>query len=1204
MKLTYQADVCPGGRSLAVGPANSRASRNGRPILLSLIASSLLALPAALHAQAAPAASAAASSEVVRLNPFEVLDEKDGSFTTTAVGTGSRLKLDLADVPAAYSVINREFIDALGINDLQEAATWAPGQTFLIDTSGGSQFGEQGSFTSRGFRTNAGGSNVNFSSGNGNQRNFYQNSTANGDSFSVETYDFGRGPNSSLFGSASGASGSTASAGSGLAGVASVQTKKARLDRATGSVAVEIGNWGYHRETLDYNRPITDRFGVRLSLVDLEQTAYLKQNLKTTRGIHITTTWKITPSTTLTVEGANEKTKTHNTAVDINEAVSGWDGQTVFRGPVLNAFYSTNATAGVTSAASSAYGTIQLLGGSALTFNGEPSGVDRVNGTAYYYDAVTGTVMNYRNAAISRKADATSRVPLWSASAPNGASFVRGTNNGGNGPTGTSVAFGVNTNPTWFNMNGIPRDMYDRAVRNSRFVVPARRDNWALNQPQTVQFSPDLQFALDHSFSSNLYASLGGDINRNHSFTRNDSSLKSPRLDLAQILPDGSPNPHYLDSYAVEALRIQDQWTGDQAIRGNVLYTLNTGKWGNYTFNLNLNANTRHYVGNSHTTTLAQNADIRRWSATDVVSIMSYFSDKARGWKDGTNNGPLTFTEVVWDTNNSTPVIQAPTKVTPRTVLRGVQDEATTDYLTQYFLLQTTGSWFQNKVVGVGAVRRDYAKSMRVVGVRQGDLPANWDGQTSIFKPKWQGAQRAYYLMTYQPVDANGNAVGQRRIATARPTTTDANGLAIRNPLYSNQQFQDDFSPPVNRTYQNTYTAGLTLHPIKAISPFINFSNQAIPPDFASADMLGNQKLAQVAKGVDFGTQFSLFNGKLTGKYNYYYNTRTNDPANNGVINQINSLINTRRFDDAVAGSTNARGVAPLGGVTANNPAVDYTMTRNFGYEIELTGQIGGLRLTANGTAGSTGVNNADRFPLTKKYMSDPANLATFKQLLEDAGGSLDTTQKPVDAGNSISYAPGLAINTPIAGNANGLDTTAAVNAYNNIWIQYNQIIILNTVTRTRRQPSVNFFADYAIQSGKLKGLRMGAGIQWQGARNVGNKGSYTVLDPANPIPTAIDDPSVNVNDILWATGAYNTQANLSYTFRLKNGNSLALALRVNNFLDNRKITANYVLRQPNGDLTKPNRILLPAGANRLPDPINARLTTTYSFGGGRTGGR
>ena len=99
---------------------------------------------------------------------------------------------------------------------------------------------------------------------------------------------------------------------------------------------------------------------------------------------------------------------------------------------LISLMFSTMTLAGMsvrtllacTSAAAAGYGTIQLLGGSALTFNGEPSGVDRVNGTNYYYDAPNGTVMNYRNAAISRKADATSRVPLWSASAPNGAFFV------------------------------------------------------------------------------------------------------------------------------------------------------------------------------------------------------------------------------------------------------------------------------------------------------------------------------------------------------------------------------------------------------------------------------------------------------------------------------------------------------------------------------------------------------------------------------------------------------------------------------------------------------------------------------------------------------------------------------------------------------------------------------------------------------------
>ena len=71
------------------------------------------------------------------------------------------------------------------------------------------------------------------------------------------------------------------------------------------------------------------------------------------RGIHITSTWNITPATTLTIEAANEKTTTHNTAVDINEQISGWDGSTVFRGPILNSFYSTTATVGVPRATAS-----------------------------------------------------------------------------------------------------------------------------------------------------------------------------------------------------------------------------------------------------------------------------------------------------------------------------------------------------------------------------------------------------------------------------------------------------------------------------------------------------------------------------------------------------------------------------------------------------------------------------------------------------------------------------------------------------------------------------------------------------------------------------------------------------------------------------------------------------------------------------------
>jgi len=70
-----------------------------------------------LHAQ-----STVSDSEVIRLNPFEITESQDDSFRAMSVGSGSRMRLDLKDTPVAYSVINREFIAALGINDLVEAA--------------------------------------------------------------------------------------------------------------------------------------------------------------------------------------------------------------------------------------------------------------------------------------------------------------------------------------------------------------------------------------------------------------------------------------------------------------------------------------------------------------------------------------------------------------------------------------------------------------------------------------------------------------------------------------------------------------------------------------------------------------------------------------------------------------------------------------------------------------------------------------------------------------------------------------------------------------------------------------------------------------------------------------------------------------------------------------------------------------------------
>ncbi len=102
------------------------------PLSIRLVAASLI-LPSLLFfalattsAQTAAAAAPASANDPVKLSPFTVNTDKDDGFAASNAGTATRLALDMKDVPAAYSVMTREFIDALGITNVQDAAAWAP----------------------------------------------------------------------------------------------------------------------------------------------------------------------------------------------------------------------------------------------------------------------------------------------------------------------------------------------------------------------------------------------------------------------------------------------------------------------------------------------------------------------------------------------------------------------------------------------------------------------------------------------------------------------------------------------------------------------------------------------------------------------------------------------------------------------------------------------------------------------------------------------------------------------------------------------------------------------------------------------------------------------------------------------------------------------------------------------------------------------
>jgi outer membrane receptor protein involved in Fe transport len=1187
------------------GPVPARISRSPLPraALCALGSLALLSL-GQVNAQTAAQPSAAASAtangteEVVRLNPFEVTSENDKGFQSGSVGTTARMKVDLADTPVSYSIINREFIDALGITDMAEAAAWATNQSFLSTNNGGLTNNSSQQFFQRGQVVSTGAA-----SGTGAQRNSFQTANQINDSYNVESFDFGRGPNAALFGSGSG--------GGGLGGISSTQTKKARLDAPRTTISVVTGSWNYRRATIDYNRPLTERVGIRINAVALNGDGWRQRESFTTRGLTGTLTWKITNTTDFTLEASHEMKQAHVVGNGYDDHASGWDGVTVFRGPITNAMFSTNGTVGATSSGGSqVFGVNPITGSTGLTFNGEPNGVTRLNGPFLMADLMTGTLMNYQNQPVTVKADTTSRTPLWSRTAPNGLYFVRAGNGSlplqGNGAIQPSFGVGRQTHYAT-TKQGLPADMWYRAEENSTFRQPSYRFTGTIDTPTTWSWSKSLQTTLTQRVGQNLFFDLSADINRVHSAqqTFDQPSGGTPEggrnefIDINQISPDGTPNRHYLEPYTSLNPGPRNDYTADQGIRLNAVYTnLDLKKWGNYTFNVQGGASQRDSETVPYALVAAVNADPRRWNTTDQIRIRTNWYDPVKTYYVPT---ALNFTGNVDWANFNAPVIRPTTVAKPRMILgqaQGVGGSALSKGFDQdrFYLAHTQAKYFNGGLVVTADYRRAFAYRIRKAGLAQGDLPANWDAMTAYYLPD---APADYFKMTYLSKNTVTGAVLNTKpiLAITRPRTTDpVSQLSIINPVFANDRFRNDYNAPSTRTYSDSKNLGLVWNATKSAAPYLNYSTSYTPPSSTALDINLDRIKPLDAYGYDMGVNLRLLKGNLTMRLNYYKNTRKNNAQNSPVFTPINQLYQSNRFDDAdsSASGRNALGIDDL------NSNGDYADLRSDGREVEIGANLfHGLRLTLNGGWGFQTSSNANL--LSKAYV--PAHTADFLKILQDAGGKLDTTQKPIGAPS----APGLAVVDPsVAGPL--LDQQLAINAYNNLWINYQSMVTSNNL-RTPNQPVINGFLDYTLQSGVAKGLRMGAGVQWQGSTPFATLGSRTILDPSNPIPTAIDDPSVDNNNFSYLKGSYKSTATLAYTFQLKNRASLGLNLVVSNPINDRGVdfvdasrgpNSGSALRQPGGDLTLPNRAPLPSLVSRIKEPISYKLTGTYSFGGSR----
>ncbi|MBM3854306.1 MAG: TonB-dependent receptor, partial [Verrucomicrobia bacterium] len=269
--------------------------------------------PAAPRAEpaASPPVATGTDSQLITLSPFVVATEKDNGFVAATSLAGGRLSTALRDTPVAYSVLTRDFLDALALNDTEQAMTWSVGAYLPIvalsayrynDNEGGS------SIVSRGLWTNAA------------QRNFFLLGL-NADTYSQERIDYARGPNALLIGT------------SGLGGVVNGLTKRARTDKSFDRLGLQFGSWNKRRITLDLNHPIIEKLAVRANLLWQDADTWRDLEFDRRKGAHVTATFRPFRRTQVRAEYEYYLQSTIMGRETMSESISGWDGVTTVPSP-------------------------------------------------------------------------------------------------------------------------------------------------------------------------------------------------------------------------------------------------------------------------------------------------------------------------------------------------------------------------------------------------------------------------------------------------------------------------------------------------------------------------------------------------------------------------------------------------------------------------------------------------------------------------------------------------------------------------------------------------------------------------------------------------------------------------------------------------------------------------------------------------------
>ncbi len=1111
-------------------------NRYPKKSVLAAIAALLALGVSSLVAQTAPAPSASGQQDTVKLDPFQVSADTDVGFVAASSLAGGRIATALKDTPVAYSVITKEFLEAFSITDVTQAAEWTPsGANNNADNAGtGGGATPSAAVTIRGVRT-------------GSPLRNYFSFIATPDSFSLDRIDFGRGPNAVLYGAG------------GQAGTQNSISKQALLTKPIREFSMRVGTWDRFRMTADINQPVTADFAIRTNLMWDQGKSWKEGEYNKKRGVQFATTYQISPK--FTVRGDLEYLSAEAlTMTNMKDQTSAWDGRTILDSnlPLTGANAPTTA---------------QLA---------QP-GLTRMTTMrfAVYPDATwSGNALNFQNEFRTKGAAQNNTLA---------------NTNWINGKPIRTVGYSLN-NQAVVDLIGLPDNVrWANALAGSPFFhVPQAKENglWSNKYPTWDEVDLSQTISFNYKVNEHFFVELAGNVNRSFVIGRqtNRRGLNEQRIDLARTLPNGNPNPFFLHSYSEYMDYNNDRKNTFQNARFQAVYS-NDSRFGKVQLAALAGA-TNHIndaTGSSSLLPLKSIApDARSW--VDNLELSEY-GLYTRQYMDQPSPAYWPKTSKMRTVKVVNPITGVNEIVTPTWMYDTKREDNNIKNVRKYQFLQAAGNMdlFKNRLVLIGAFRRDFARLTSNRVLQPGRYAAGWDGTTIDYR---KPTPNDYWNLTFVPKDAAGKALGVPQVADVRPTI-NVNNAQVPAPQYANDRFRDDFDSPGIRPQVNTSTYGAVINITKSIGIYGNIGDTyEITLPFQRLD--GSLCVPTSAKGKDVGIRYTLPNGRLSFSAGYYDSFQKGSLVDLTITGPYNTFADTPVIGDLSSTGQNNRGAKRF----PQTAIKDTITTATKGYEFDMTANLTpSWRLIMN--AGQNYTEVRDQFPDSAKYFQTQD--ATTRLILKDAGII-------IDAKNDAQIDPALDDPTKI----NQTKVRAAVDAWNTL----QDITVPGLIGKKNQRgggsiPWVgNLATDYRFRAGVLKGLRVGAGVNYRGEMIVGYRTNDTIVDPNNPA-NAIDDPTVDEATPVFGNANYKVTGTLSYTYRFKeSGRKLApktiqFDLNVDNVLNrtsaiyafsSSSATTAYTITAPrNGDVSSPARVTVPATPIYFM-PRNYMLTAKLSF--------